>query len=116
MTLTASVARWNGRRAQHLHGSWRSMPTEGILWVDISVGGFRHRLLGADGYWVSGDRYGCTYEDAEPIYGGLPYVAWEVVDGVMRRVGAVPPPEGVHVVRGIALPDDVWLRVLGEAD
>ena len=112
--MTTAVTYWVDGEVRHLEGAWERMPGDDALWVWIEVDGARHRLLGADGYWVHGLRYGCTYEDAEPIYGGALYTAWAVTEGEMIYLGDVPPPEGAHVIRGVELPDEVWLRVLAE--
>ena len=109
--IPVSVTRWNGKGVEHLHGAWHTMPVGNVLWVWIDD---CHRLLGADGYWVHGNQYGCTYEDAYPKYGGVRYMMWEIVDGEMRSVGEYPPPEGAYVIRGIELPDDLWYQILEE--
>lgn len=112
--MQVSVTYWEHDQVVVRDGArWSELPVGGVMWVWVRVGGHGHRLLGADGYWVHGQHYGCTYEDAAPIYGGMPNAAWEVADGRMRSLGAVPPPEGAHVIRGVEVPDEVWADLMG---
>lgn len=104
-----AVTYWEGgRRTVTRTGPWETMPTAGVLWVTLVRGRHRHVLLGADGYWVLGDRYGMTYEDAQPRYGGRPYAAWEWREEGARFLGEQAPPAWAHTVRGVQVPDDVW--------
>lgn len=107
--MIASVAYWEGARVVTRSGAdWSALPVDGVLWVTAELGGHRHVLLGADRYWVEGLRYGMTYEDAQPVHGGRLYAAWEWAGGVHVDLGDLPPPEGAHVLHGIAVPDEVW--------
>ena len=112
--MQASAAYWTGAGVRALSGPWLRMPTDGVLWVTLEHGGHRHVLLGADRYWMDGDRYGMTYEDAQPVHGGRLYAAWEWARGGHVDLGDTPPPVGVHAIYGIALPDDVWAQVVRE--
>jgi hypothetical protein len=104
------VTYWRRGRTVQRTDSWDRLPREGVLGVRISDGDRSHLLVGADGYWIDGDTYGVTYEDAVPRFGGIPFASW----GWGREhydLGVAPPPEGVAVLRGIEIPDDVWREV-----
>ena len=78
----------------------------------IELGECVHVLRGADGYWVDGTRFGVTFEDAAPRFGGALYAAyeWGGADAA-RALGPVPPPDGARVLRGVELPDALWAEV-----
>jgi hypothetical protein len=113
--MRVTVAYWEGGQVVTRSGAeWASLPVDGVLWVDVERDGYLHRMRGADGYWVHGTRYGCTFEWAQPRFGGSACAAWEWSGGSYAvSLGETPPPEGVQVLRGKMLPDDVWARVLG---
>ncbi len=112
--MIVTVAYWEGGRVVTRSGAeWSSLPVGGVLWVDVERDGRLHRMRGADGYWVMGTRYGCTFEWAQPRFGGMDCAAfeWSGSTGAIS-LGAMPPPAGARVLRGQMLPDDVWAEVI----
>ena len=108
--MRVTVAYWEHDQVVERSGAdWSSLPVGGVLWVDVRRGEHLHRMRGADGYWVDGDYYGCTFEWAQPKFGGMACAAFEWPEGEgARPLGELPPPQGVRVLRGLMLPDDVW--------
>jgi hypothetical protein len=85
---------------------WRpTLYRGGIAWIDVSAGGFVHRLIGNDHYWRAGDRFGVVNDS------GTAY-SWRV-DG--RGRGFVTdnrlPPDDACWYDGILVPDDVWAEM-----
>jgi len=80
---------------------WRG----GVVWVDVSGPGWRHRLQGMDHYWVAPPRFGSF--NTTPAYEGRQVVAYEATSGGCLDLGEVLPPKGVEVLDGIQMPDDV---------
>lgn len=115
--MKVSVTYWREGRAVSLDGpDWHLLPVDGVLWVEVGRGGLTHRLLGADGYWVDGDRYGVTYDGrTRQLYGGCRYAAWRWPAGGAVPLGDVPPPQGAHVIRGVQVTDEVWADLMREA-
>ena len=105
-----TVAYWeHGRVVERSGADWSSLPVGGVLWVDVRRGEHLHRMRGADGYWVDGTRYGCTFEDAQPQFGGVARAAFDWPEGEPALpLGELPPPGGVRVVRGLMIPDETW--------
>lgn len=103
----------NGRPEGFITLDWQSMPEDGLLWADLKVGPYRHRLLGADLYWVLGQSWGMAYPDARPKYGGALYRAWRLEpDGQVLDLGEKAPPEEAHIVAGVEIPDAIWTQLL----
>jgi hypothetical protein len=84
------------------------MPVDNVLWVDINYKGWRRRLNGADNYWVdpANLQYG-VYNDTEndAWYLGLDPSAYQTGDNGETDLGATTPGAGVHVIKGVYLPD-----------
>ena len=93
-------------RSSRTH-TWLDLPTEGVLWVDVRDGEYRHRLSGFDAYWLHGRRFG-VLNDAENAewYPGEQALAWEWTGSGSRRVNA-SVPSGARVLRGVLVPDEV---------
>lgn len=90
-----------------LSWAWCDLPVEGVLWVDVWDGEYRHRLSGFDAYWLHGRQFG-VLNDAENAewYPGEQALAWEWTGSGSRRVGA-SVPSGARVLRGVLVPDGV---------
>ena len=110
--MTWSVAYWEGRVVFRASTDylWSDLPTEGVLWVDVRRGGYHHRLVGMDNYWLHGDSFGVFNDPSNwAWYGGGPeaqYVAWRWVGGGSERIDP-SVPEAAHVLRGVLVPDEI---------
>jgi hypothetical protein len=77
----------------------------GIAWIDVSAGGFTHRLIGNDQYWRAGARFG-VINDSGTAY------SWRVADngrGFVDDHG--PAPVDAEWFDGIQVPDDEWAEM-----
>ena len=98
-------------RASSEH-AWGRLPVEGVLWVDVRDGEYRHRLSGFDAYWLHGQRFG-VLNDAENAqwYPGEQALAWRWTGAGSESIAPVVPRHA-RVLRGVLVPDDV-ARELG---
>lgn len=92
MTPDVHVERWNG----------------GVVYIDIAAFGLRRRLQGMDHYWIDWPRYGmyCTETRFGPEYASG-CVAYELTPNGEIDLGRMMPPEGVEIMDGIMLPDEL---------
>ena len=79
---------------------------DGIAWVDVTAGGFVHRLVGNDRYWRAGVRFGVVNNS------GTAY-AWRVADhGQGFVTDHRPPPGDADWFDGILVPDRIWAEMI----
>ena len=111
--MQVTVAYWeHGQVVERSGADWSSLPVGGVLWVDVRRDGLLHRLIGADGYWIDGSRYGCTFEWAQPQFGGMACAAFDWPDGGGAvSLGELPAPQVARVLSGLMVPDDIWERL-----
>ena len=84
---------------------WPVYYQDGIAWIDVSVGGFTHRLIGNDRYWHSNDRFGVVNDS------GTAY-SWRVADDGQGFVTDLrEPPDDAHWLDGILVPADIWAEM-----
>jgi hypothetical protein len=115
--MTTSVVYWDGSDAVRVaRDDWRDYPVEGVLWVDVHIGPYTTRLLGNDNYWIDPDacEFG-VFNDPENahIYQGRQAAVYRYYEE--HRVELLSsrrrPKPGVHVVRGVWIPDEDARRV-----
>ena len=82
-------------------------PQGGVLWVDGVRDGQTVSLGGYCRYWTEGAAMGGTGCPDHPHIGRCSY-RW---DGGRWVKGHEHPPQGVELLHGEWLPDDVWRRV-----
>lgn len=92
-------------------GPWSDARVDGVLWVDVMNGAYRHRLQGFDYYWVHGKAFG-VFNDPNnwDWYGGSTkdqYLAWRWVEDGSERLIPATVPLMAHVVEGVLVPDEV---------
>ena len=118
--MTWAVVYWRGvpRTITNRDMRWGDLPTDGVLWVDVTRDGYRHRLSGHDNYWVHGDAFG-VFNDPENAawYGGAQATAWRWTGSGSESIDPVVPRHA-RVLRGVLVPDDVAreLGLLGPTD
>lgn len=93
---------------------WAKLPTQGklqpdwgIVRVRIFYGHYEHVLLGMDAYWLGEGVYGMLNDpENRAWYDGAQSIAyaWPTIDQQTPLADATPPA-GVHIVRGVMLPD-----------
>lgn len=86
---------------------WQKVPDTGLLAVIVEHNGMKHTLIGADGYWIDGNTYGLTFEDAVPRFGGDMYASW-YMGNEHKYLGKVVPHTTTVVKLGIEIPDEEW--------
>jgi hypothetical protein len=82
---------------------WHELPTEGVLMVLLHRDGYTHRLRYFDHYWLdpASGRHGGWYGTLTTAH-----ETWE--SDWSQAVEGWDPPEAVHVISGVMVPDDVW--------
>lgn len=106
-----SVAYWRDGQVATLDSDthrWANLPVEGVLWVDVQIGRYRHQLRGMDNYWVSGDQFG-MFNDPENAdwYPGPQRVSYRLTGDrrhPYERLSKAAPPEA-QILRGLMLSD-----------
>ena len=96
-------------------GAWRKAPPEGVVNVHISQGDSRHTLRGMDNYWIHEESrtYGMFNDEGSEGYEGVMSVAWSWESQDQHvPLEDTTPPQGVHIIRGVMLPDE-YAKELG---
>lgn len=93
--------------------SWDDLPTDGVVWVDVTRNGQTMRLSGFDNYWIHGTRFG-LFNDPEnwAWYPGAQSLAfdWSGHDPVVLVDTFAPTT--AHVLAGVLIPDEA-ARAIG---
>lgn len=106
--MQITVTYWTGEALVDRTGAWEEMPSSDVAYVTIEQGEYTHRLQGMDCYWVHGRCFGMfNLPENYSIYDGYQEVAYEWGDSECVALGAVPAPDGAHVLHGVMMPDDV---------
>ena len=114
---TWSVLYWEDERPVwrwHDTFAWEELPQENVLWVDVWDAGYHQCLGGMDNYWLTGNLFG-LFNDPENAdwYSGRQAIAYRWTGTGSEEIEPNAPP-GVHVLRGVMLPDDLWDEVVRE--
>ncbi|MBA2666087.1 MAG: hypothetical protein H0U69_03510 [Trueperaceae bacterium] len=116
--LRWSVRYWHGddrfSTVDSATSRWRALPVDGVVWVHVWNGAYRHELKGMDNYWLMEDvhSYG-LYNDPESLSWYANPAApqafafvWPTPETAMPLANARPPAR-VHTLIGVMMPDSL---------
>jgi hypothetical protein len=124
--ITWSVEYYNGGLPLDIITSndcnWNDLPTDNVIYVRIHWNGYTHILCGMDYYWFDNDKtyglFNATGQEAiddenkrmedghqEVVYEGPNKFCFKFDDRHID-LGELDPFEGVHILKGVMMPDD----------
>lgn len=97
----------------HLDVTVNRFSDGGVASVDVSYGGYRHRLQGMDRYWVHDNKFGQYIEDSDQYDEGVWSAAYEATESGIHYIGEMVVLNPNHLWKGAWAPTDEEAREHG---